>query len=381
MRVGVLRSAAAPHAGGGFTFEQEIFDQLILGAGSPDHRFVVLDAPAALRPATLPENVEFRLAPPEPLHRLLRRARRFRIDRLAAEAQVDVVWNLSPFHYVTDTPFITVVWDLQHRLQPFFPEVSAKGEWAARERDHAVRLRRAAAVIAGTEAGRREVSLFYQVPEQRIHVLPHPTPRFALEAAAARPGLLDRFRLPSGYLFYPAQFWPHKNHVNLLLALKLLKDQGLALPLVLSGSDKGNAATVRELAGKLGLAGQVNLLGFVSVDELAALYRGALCLAYVSLFGPENLPPLEAFALQCPVLAAEVPGSLEQLGDAALLVDATQPPRIAEALRRMHDDAALRAALVARGRARARRWTGKEFVRGVCGILDGLAPFVRCWRP
>ena len=331
MRVGVLRSDAAGHTGGGFTFEQEIFDQLLLGAGSPDHRFVVLDAPAALHPGDLPPNVEFQRSAPEPLHRLLRRARRFRIDRLAADADVDVVWNLSASHYVTDTPFLTVVWDLQHRLQPFFPEVSAKGEWAARERDNALRLRRAAGVIAGTEAGRQEISNFYQVPEERIHVLPHPTPRFALEAAPARPALLDRFRLPSKYIFYPAQFWPHKNHVNLLLALKLLSDQGLPLALVLSGSDKGNAAKVLELAAKLGLAGQIHLLGFVSIDELVALYRGALCLAYVSLFGPENLPPLEAFALQCPVVASNVSGAREQLGDAAILVDSTEPQLLAEA--------------------------------------------------
>lgn len=381
MRVGVLRSTATPVSGGGFTFEQEMLDQLLAGAGSADHRFVVLDAPKALQRAGAAANVEFRAAPPEPLHRLLRRVRRFRMDRLAAEAGVDVIWNLSQFHPLTDTPFLTVVWDLQHRLQPFFPEVSANGQWAAREDDHAVRLRRAAAVIAGTAEGRAEISSFYQVPAQRIHVLPHPTPRFALEPAPPRPGLLDRFRLPLSYLFYPAQFWPHKNHVNLLLALKLLADQGLILPLVLSGADKGNAATVRRLAEKLGLARQVHLLGFVSIEELVELYRGALCLAYVSLFGPENLPPLEAFALGCPVLASEVAGAREQLGDAALLVDATRPALLADALRRMHGDAALRAALLARGSARARAFTGKEFVRGVCGILDGLAPFLRCWKP
>jgi glycosyltransferase involved in cell wall biosynthesis len=381
MRVGVLLRLTGSEGGGGFTFEREVFRQLLATAGESHHSFVVLDAPASLARSSPPSAVEFAPAPPEPIHRLLRLARDARIHRIVSRAGVDVVWNLFPVHPVPDVPFITIVWDLQHRLQPLFPEVSAGGEWERRERQHRSRLQRAAAVIAGTEVGRREISAFYQVPEQRIHVLPHPTPSFALDAPPSPPGALDRFRLPERYLLYPAQFWPHKNHAAALLALKLLRERGVELPMVFVGSDQGNASTVRRLAGELGLAGQVRFLGFVSVEELVALYRGALALAYPSLFGPENLPPLEAFALGCPVVAADVPGAAEQLGDAALRVDATRPEAIAGALLRLRDDASLRAALAARGLERARRFTGKDFVRGVYGILDGLAPYVRCWKP
>jgi glycosyltransferase involved in cell wall biosynthesis len=380
MRVGVLPNLIAAHAGGAFTFERELLDQLLQNAGESEHRFVMLCSQADLGRRSLPDNVEMLSRDLNVARFLRRRGPRARFDRMIAHSGVDVVWALWPFHPVPDVPYITIVWDLQHRLQPFFPEVSAGGEWEAREREIPVRLRRAAAVIAGTEAGRREISAFYQVPEQRIHVLPHPAPRFALEAGPTRPEVLARFGLPEGYLFYPAQFWPHKNHVNLLLALRLLRDQGLTLPLVLVGSDQGNAGKVREAARRLGLDGQVHFLGFVSVEEMVALYRGASCLAYASLFGPENFPPLEAFALGCPVVAADVSGAREQLGDAALLVDATRPPLLAEALRRVREDRALRDGMVARGQERARRWTGQDFVRGVFAVLDGLVPYVRCWR-
>ncbi len=379
MRVGVLPSGEAAHVGGGFTFEREVIDQLVAHAGESRHRFVFLDEPGELGRA-LPPNVEIAGGLPGPLRRVLRPGRRFVIDRVVARAKVDLVWNLWPFHPVTDAPFITVVWDLQHRLQPLFPEVSSRGEWESRERHISRRLRRAAAVIAGNEAGRREICAFYQVPEGRVHLLPHPTPRFALEAGDGAQAALSRLGLTEGYLLYPAQFWPHKNHANLLLALAALRDEGLPLPLVLVGSDKGNAAAVRRMADDLGLSQQVRFLGFVGVDDLVALYRGALCLAYASLFGPENLPPLEAFALGCPVVASDVAGAREQLGDAAVLVDATQPRALADALRRVAQDPALRAELAARGKDRARRWTGREFVRGVFEILDGLAPYVRCWR-
>jgi glycosyltransferase involved in cell wall biosynthesis len=380
LRVGILPLANPAQVGGGFTFEQEVLARLLELAPETSHRFVLLDVPGRERRSGLPANVEYGAPLPRVLGPVLRRARRFRLDGIVRRAAVDVAWSLSPQHHVPDVPYVTIVWDLQHRLQPIFPEVSANGEWGKREREYAARLRRASAVIAGTAAGRREIATFYQVPEERIHVLPHPTPRFALEAPPSPASVLARFGLPEGYALYPAQLWPHKNHTNLLLALARLRDRGVRIPLVLVGADRGNGAAVRAWIRDLGLGDQVRILGFVSVEELVALYRGALCLAYPSLFGPENLPPLEAFGLGCPVLAAEVSGAREQLGEAALLVDGTSPGAIADGLARLHADPALRATLVERGCARARSFTGVEFVRGVFGILDGLERYVRCWR-
>src|SRR5207249_4800394 len=125
-----------------------------------------------------------------------------------------------------------------------------------------------------------------------------------------------KYGLRREFLFYPAQFWPHKNHVNLLLALDLLRGSaGVELDLVLTGSDKGNLNHVTKTAVALGLTSQVHILGFVPKADLRELYREAVSLTFASFFGPDNIPPLEAFALGCPVVAAAVPGSEEQLGN------------------------------------------------------------------
>ena len=52
------------------------------------------------------------------------------------------------------------------------------------------------------------------------------------------PPMLAKYRLEPGYLFYPAQFWPHKNHITLLAALALLRERGITERLVLCGSDR-----------------------------------------------------------------------------------------------------------------------------------------------
>jgi glycosyltransferase involved in cell wall biosynthesis len=262
--------------------------------------------------------------------------------------------------------------------------MSAQGLWEGRELAQRWFLQRATAVVTGTRAGQEELARYYEIPAERTLLLPHPTPRFALDAAR---GPVDadaprRFGLETPYLLYPAQFWPHKNHVNLLRALAVLRDRdGLRFGLALVGSDKGNRALVEAETARLGLGGAVRMLGFVGRRDLVALYRHAFALAYASWCGPENLPPLEAFALGCPVVATRVPGADEQLGDAAVLVDPGDPQSIADGVKALVADPAGREQLVARGRARAERWTAADYVRGVLGFLDRFEPVLRSWRP
>ncbi len=135
-----------------------------------------------------------------------------------------------------------------------------------------------------------------------------------------------------------------------------------------------------QFAAQLQPSIDVAFLGFVPLEDLVALYRGAFALTYMTFFGPENLPPLEAFALGCPVIASDVPGAREQLGNAALFVDPRDPSEIAAAVKTLSDNESMRRTLVEQGRARAEKWTAKEFVRGVFAALDEFEPVRRCWR-
>src|SRR5262249_1050538 len=224
------------------------------------------------------------------------------LDPFLYDAGIDLFINLGPDAVSMSVPYVCAVFDLQHRYQPFLPEVSARGYWERWDEQYRRLLGRATYVITGTRVGRREIVRFYQVPRDRILTLPHPTPAFALTAAQAprqpRPAYLG----PGPFLFYPAQFWAHKNHVTLLEALALRRsDHKLDVQLVLVGSDHGNKAFVVERIAAMGLSDAVHVRGFVERPELVALYQHALALTYVSTCGPENLPPLEAFALGCPV--------------------------------------------------------------------------------
>ncbi len=192
--------------------------------------------------------------------------------------------------------------------------------------------------------------------------------------------MLHKYSLPKDYLFYPAQFWSHKNHVNLLHALKVLEERdGLLFPLVFVGTDCGNQEYVRSIAGKLNLQDRVHFLGFVPREDLIGLYQNALALTYVSLCGPENLPPLEAFALGCPVIASRISGAQEQLGDAALLVDPTDIEGLATAIKSIYADQDRRQKLICSGKERAAGWTAKHYVQELLKFFDSFELVRRCW--
>jgi glycosyltransferase involved in cell wall biosynthesis len=239
--------------------------------------------------------------------------------RALENSSLDIVWSIEPMAFPLDVPYVTTVWDLEHKRQPFFPEVSSYGEWERRESGYSKVLSRATFVITGTFIGKEQIEKFYGVNSERIIVAPFPLIPISINEVPTR---------DTNLIFYPAQFWPHKNHVNLILGFKLATQVEPSLRLVLVGSDKGNEEKIRGLVSELKLEKNVEFWGTVTSEVLESLYRTASLMIYPSLFGPDNLPPLEAISFKCPVAVADQPGSREQLLGGVPVFDATDEKEI-----------------------------------------------------
>jgi glycosyltransferase involved in cell wall biosynthesis len=393
VKVGLYTAPNSADIGGGYTYGREVVQAIDAVRGSSRHEIVAVGwTPGPMDVWTGPY---LRLRARRPTRAVMKAGRIVQgflsadwtgwvPDRHGASLNaegIDLIWAASGGTPTRNIPYVATIWDLQHRIQPHFPEVSAGREWLARERFYQSEIGRAIRVIVGTEAGRREAQTFYGIPDERIRKLPHPTPSFAVDAPPASEDLIRALGLEPGFVFYPAQFWPHKNHVSILRALRRLRDEhGTRITTVFVGSDKGNERHIRNLTEELGLGDSVRFLGFVPQETLIELYRNALALVYMSFFGPENLPPLEAFALGCPVLAARVAGSEEQLGEAAVLVEPTDDVALARAILELQRDPGSRSALIAKGHARARVFTTHDYAAGMLRIVDELAPIIGTWR-
>jgi glycosyltransferase involved in cell wall biosynthesis len=417
MRIGIHRSTSW-HVGGGYVYELSMLDALAEVARSSRHELVSLVDPGqglhdiaatgelAYRgmPMLALGEADTRQAPPETYAaqpaRVLKdppSADALYVDNDRAAALralgIDLLFQLHPgwLGFSTLTPFVMPVHDLNHRLLPEFEEVTAGGEFELREYLYNNACRFGTLIVAESPQGRDDILRFYGhlIAEDRIAVLPLQPPfHGAHSPAAQRAGdeWIAQRRLPADFLFYPAQFWRHKNHVLIVEALAILAERHkLRLPLLLCGSYRDrlraqNFLALMARARELGVADLVTYLGFVPDHALPALYRHALALTMPTFFGPTNYPPLEAWTYGCPVIGADIHGAREFLGEDALLADPRSAESLAEAVRRLAADRSLRESLAARGRARAAAYDRVRFVGQVGEIVERAANAVATGR-
>jgi glycosyltransferase involved in cell wall biosynthesis len=280
-----------------------------------------------------------------------------------------MIWYLGPHPYTQEIPYALTVWDIQHRLQPWFPEVSSNGMWVLRELSTTSFIQRATIIVTGNMVGVQQISSAYSIPMDRILVnaLPVPSDAISYKGNPKSSEEIRNWREEVGdFVLYPAQFWPHKNHKVLLETISILVSNGDLIPkLVFTGSDKGNLDYINALIKDLKIENYVINLGFISRQDLLYLYTEANALVFPSMFGPDNIPPLEAMAVGCPVLVSDDPGMREQLGSAAIYVSPTSPLDWANAIREVHREPKLRETLVKAGIERVNDCTSAEYIETV----------------
>jgi glycosyltransferase involved in cell wall biosynthesis len=270
-------------------------------------------------------------------------------DGFAESLGVDLLHFVTPQGFRTDLPTIYQPHDLLH---VHLPETLAPLRRAYRERAYREFSQRATFVAAMTDWGRVDLCRELELDPGRVAVVPWAPvaglePMARTEQAAPRPGLPERF------LLYPAQTWPHKNHVRLLEAIALLRAEGVKVDLVCTGRLNGHFAVIKKRVADLALDDQVQFLGYVTTEELSALYARATALVFPSRFEGWGLPVVEAFAFGLPVAASNATVLPEVTAGAALLFDPLNTRDMADAIARVWSDEALRTSLRNRGRVRA----------------------------
>jgi glycosyltransferase involved in cell wall biosynthesis len=159
--------------------------------------------------------------------------------------------------YQCNKQSLCAIHDLMHRYESQFNEYKF-GEYAMRERHYANICRYAAGILADSELGKKQIVESYTASPDNVFVLPFIPPYYLLNAKTV--DVRKKYKLPERYVFYPAQFWEHKNHLRLLDALKILRNQGVEINLVLTGAPRYNNRKVLKQIQQLGLGENVFFL-------------------------------------------------------------------------------------------------------------------------
>jgi glycosyltransferase involved in cell wall biosynthesis len=217
--------------------------------------------------------------------------------------------------------------------------------------------RRADRVLTGSEWTKRDLVERYGLPPDKVAVTP-----YGIDPVFTRDG-----PRPNGhYALFVGAIQPRKDPVTAIEALALVNGD---LRLVLVGAEKRGGDEVRRAIDRLGLAQRVELAGYEEREGLAALYRGAACLVFPSRYEGFGLPVLEAMASGTPVVATTAGAVPEVAGDAAILVEPSDPEALAAGIRRA---LAERDRLVAAGLERAKQFSWGETARRTLAVYREL---------
>ncbi len=218
-------------------------------------------------------------------------------------------------------PFIATNWDIGHKSTYAFPELSEGNVFNFRNLWYANELQKALFIFAESESGKQELIKYSGIFTDKIKILPLFPNNFKdikISENEKDTFLINNELKQNKYLFYPAQFWAHKNHYNLILAFNKILEKHNDFKLVFTGSDQGNLNYIKSFVEKLNIKKNILFLGFTSMQNIKILYQNAIALVMPTFLGPTNMPLLEARELNCPILCSNLKGHKELLKDGAI---------------------------------------------------------------
>jgi glycosyltransferase involved in cell wall biosynthesis len=277
--------------------------------------------------------------------------------------------GVSVMHFTHQSAFQTKIpsiyhpWDLQHF---HFPEFFTIQQRATRDYRYREFCHQAQIVPVGSEWMRKELINHFNLDQTKVKVIPigPPVDAYSFPSEEEIEKVRRDLSLSEPFLLYPAQTWPHKNHVALIKALSHLQKQHNFRPmLVCTGKTNDHFPIIKNELNRLKLAQQVKFLGFISPLEIQCLYRLCRLMVFPSKYEGWGLPITEALRLGVPIACSRISILREQAGNASLYFDPDNPQEIADTIYRLWTDAELRQKLSRKGQTNAARFSWEKTAR------------------
>jgi glycosyltransferase involved in cell wall biosynthesis len=220
---------------------------------------------------------------------------------------IDFVIFLGPSQliiYCDGINFIMSPFDINFKMQNFFPEYLSDKIYRIRDKIIYKSCNQAFKLLVDSQRSKEELCNIYNCIEKKIEIH-HFSPILVNQNINEKEIelLKNKKKIPDKFIFYPAQFWAHKNHKYIIEAINILyKKFKIKLNVIFCGSDKGNLNYIKSLVKKYELDEQFLFMDYISDLEVLNLYTKCLALVMPTYVARSSLPLFEAFSLKVPVL-------------------------------------------------------------------------------
>ena len=246
--------------------------------------------------------------------------------------------------------------------------------------------RRAAHVLTLSEHTRHDVAQTYGIPLESITAIPLAAPKHF--GPVHNDKELQRVRhiygIDGDYVLSVGSIQPRKNLSRLVRAFAALRNEqsNQSFPkLVLVGKCAWLFDETLRALQESGLGNEAIVTGYVPESDLPALYSGALCFVYPSIFEGFGLPPLEAMKCGTPVIVSNTTSLPEVVGDSGLQVDPFDVSAIASAIKKLLYDSELRRELSVKGQSRAELFDWHDTARRTLEVYEEVVQAAKKGRP
>jgi glycosyltransferase involved in cell wall biosynthesis len=255
-------------------------------------------------------------------------------EREFRRAKIDLVFQHQAWYgYWFKVPTLAWIADFQHRR---VPAIFSKTRFWWRDIGYRALSRCATRLMVSSEDAKRDCEAYYPKSRGRISVLP-----FVVRMDSMRGGEIEdvrqSYKLPVKFYYLPNQLWKHKNHLGIIGALRLIKQNKGNVVIVASG----NANDVRHpeyppyllsLVREYNLEDRFLYLGFIPYKHILPITRLSIAVVNPSFCEGWSTTVEEAKAIGAPLLLSNLPIHLEQTGGAAEFFDPADPTDIAKVL-------------------------------------------------
>ncbi len=277
--------------------------------------------------------------------------------------------NFLPLDEIEARKTVTMMFDLSVLL---YPEWHPKKRVKSFARNFKKAVQKSDIILTATEYVKSQMNDHLHIPNDKIIVIP----ACCNEIFKGSENLLlseNNLNIPEQFFLFVGSIEPRKNILSLIKAYQQLPDYlKKEVRIVFCGPKGWKNEDLFKYIQQNQLDDRFIFFNYIADEQLLLLYKKAIALVYPSYYEGFGLPPVEAMASGCPVIASDIPTHREVCGNNVLYIDPHSIEQLSDTMKKVIEESSLRESLKLKGLERSKNFSWSKAARATLEVFKTL---------